>query len=73
MESENPTVNFLQFASKELELFLVGGSIPIKRDSKIYNTTLIYDNGEFLDYYDKLHTFDIDIPGKMTIKESDSI
>lgn len=52
---------------------MVGGSIPIKRGSRITNTTLIYDKGEYLDFYDKIHTFDIDIPGKFTSKESEYV
>lgn len=62
-KSPTPSIDFLQFVSESLQIFLIGGSIPVKRNSKIFNTTLIYDNGKFIDYYDKTHTFDINIPG----------
>ena len=63
MQSGSPSVQFLKFASQSLGLFLVGGSIPIKKDDKIFNRTLIYDEGKYLGHYNKMHTFDINIPG----------
>ena len=42
-------------------------------DSRVYNTHLILDNhGNVAGKYNKLHLFDIDIKGGVTLKESDS-
>lgn len=49
----------------------MGGSIPEKDGSKIYNTCPIFDNnGNLIAKHRKMHLFDIDIPGKITFKES---
>ncbi len=49
------------------------GSIP-ERDpttQKLYNTSLVYNpEGKLIAKHQKVHLFDIDIPGKMTFKES---
>lgn len=69
--SKNPIVDFLQFASKKLDIFLVGGSYPQLEDGKLYNTCLIFENGSLLARHDKVHLFDIDIPNKFKFKESE--
>jgi omega-amidase len=50
----------------------VGGSIPEVDDNKnYYNTSLVFDKqGAMIAKYRKAHLFDIDIPGKVTYKES---
>ena len=68
-----PTIDFLKFASKELDILLIGGSIPINKKGKIYNTSLVFDKGEFIGYHDKAHRFDINIPGKEKTNESQYI
>ncbi|MPN15983.1 Deaminated glutathione amidase [bioreactor metagenome] len=48
--------------------------MPEKREGKIYNTCFIFGKeGELLAKYSKTHLFDIDIKGKVSFKESDSI
>ena len=39
----------------------------------MYNRCLIFRDGEQLGDYDKIHLFDIDIPGKMTYMESETL
>lgn len=40
-------------------------------DKKVKNTTLVFDKGKFVDKYEKCHTYDCHIPGKVDKKESD--
>ena len=45
----------------------------LAENGKLYNTTLVYGrSGEQLCSYSKLHMFDIDIPGGVKYKESDT-
>jgi omega-amidase len=53
---------------------LVGGSIPEKSGGRLYNTCLVFrPDGSLAAKHRKVHLFDIDIPGKITFKESDSL
>eukprot|EP01025_Chloroclados_australasicus_P055325 TRINITY_DN6680_c0_g1_i1.p3 TRINITY_DN6680_c0_g1~~TRINITY_DN6680_c0_g1_i1.p3 ORF type:complete len:285 (-),score=26.61 TRINITY_DN6680_c0_g1_i1:1047-1793(-) len=73
-ESESPSVQMMAKISAELGVVLVGGSIPERRDDKLFNTCCIFgDKGQLLAKHRKLHLFDIDIPGKITFKESDTL
>ena len=69
--SKSPSIDLLKWASKKLDLTIIGGSIPYKENSLLYNRCLIFRNGQQLGFYDKVHLFDIDIPGKITYKESE--
>jgi predicted amidohydrolase len=66
----------------ELGVHLLIGSIAERRlDSegkldtqRCYNTSVIFDpQGHLIASYRKLHLFDVDVPGGLTINESDSI
>ena len=49
---------FLSNISKELDINIVGGSVAVKEDGKIYNRNYNYDrNGKLLSEYDKIHLF----------------
>lgn len=68
------TTNLLSQIAKELKIVLVGGTIPERDGDKLYNTATVWGhNGELLAKYRKMHLFDIDIPGEITFKESDSL
>ncbi|CAK7275254.1 Omega-amidase nit3 [Sporothrix epigloea] len=72
----SPSYHALSAMAKEAGVFLVGGSIPelvtTGDDKKYYNTSLTFGpDGELLASHRKVHLFDIDIPGKITFKESD--
>nr|MBP6492579.1 carbon-nitrogen hydrolase family protein [Clostridia bacterium] len=62
-ESENgETVAFLSALAKELNIYLVGGSIPELDDGKVYNTSLYFDReGNVIGKHRKIHLFDIDV------------
>ncbi|MCC5910904.1 MAG: carbon-nitrogen hydrolase family protein [Clostridiaceae bacterium] len=66
------STNMLSRVAKELEIYLIGGSIPEKAGDKIYNTSFIFGpEGDLLSTHRKIHLFDIDIKGKISFKESD--
>jgi predicted amidohydrolase len=73
--SENsPTLKAVSNAAKENGVFLISGSIPELLEDKVYNSSFIYDNnGNLLDVHRKMHLFDIDIPGEIVFKESETI
>lgn len=64
----------IQGLAKTQGVIMIAGSIP-ERDQetgKLYNTTYVFGpRGELLGKHRKVHLFDIDIPGKITFKESD--
>eukprot|EP00591_Stephanopyxis_turris_P017109 CAMPEP_0195539202 /NCGR_PEP_ID=MMETSP0794_2-20130614/49933_1 /TAXON_ID=515487 /ORGANISM="Stephanopyxis turris, Strain CCMP 815" /LENGTH=338 /DNA_ID=CAMNT_0040673225 /DNA_START=230 /DNA_END=1246 /DNA_ORIENTATION=+ len=79
-EENNPSVRFLMSKAKELNMWIVGGSIPERvaadggEEEKIYNTCLcINPRGTVVGKHRKVHLFDIDVPGKITFRESDTL
>jgi len=71
---ESETIKALSQAAKENKVYLIGGSIPEKDGSKLYNTCPVFvPNGDLIAKHRKVHLFDIDIPGKITFKESTNL
>nr|CAI5830260.1 unnamed protein product [Callosobruchus analis] len=69
-----PTCDMLSKAAKENNIFLVGGTFPEKDNNKFYNTCTVWNpDGQLIAKYRKMHLFDIDIPGKITFKESETL
>ncbi|KAL3227463.1 hypothetical protein MRX96_004170 [Rhipicephalus microplus] len=67
------TSEMLSRAARENGVYLIGGSMAESENGKLYNTCLVYGpDGEMLAKHRKVHLFDIDIPGKITFRESDS-
>ena len=59
--------SFLSKIAKENSMWIIGGTIPIESDkkNKVYSTCIAYDSdGKMVDYYHKIHLFDVDIPEK---------
>lgn len=77
VEGVGPIQHFLSVTAKKYAVWLVGGTIPIAGDSenKVRAACLIYnDHGERVARYDKLHLFDVNVPGTDEVyRESDSI
>ncbi|KAL7622805.1 Omega-amidase nit3 [Parahypoxylon ruwenzoriense] len=74
--SQSPSYHALSAMAAEARVFLVGGSIPEAdpdpQTNKYYNTSLVFGpDGRLLATHRKVHLFDIDIPGKITFRESD--
>ena len=69
-----PSFEFMSRAAKDHGVVLVGGSIPTRKDDRLYNTCFVFDKmGELIGSYSKLHLFDIEIPNKITFRESDTL
>lgn len=69
---DGKTCQMLSKKAKEHGIYLVGGTFPERKAGKLYNTCTVWDpRGNLLATYRKIHLFDIDIPGKMTFKESE--
>ncbi|MGI6336182.1 MAG: carbon-nitrogen hydrolase family protein [Eubacteriales bacterium] len=67
-----PARRMLSDAARELNLYIVGGSIPERDGNTLYNTSFVYaPSGEPLARHRKTYLFDIDIPGRQTYRESD--
>jgi nitrilase len=66
-DGEGPVQDFLSKTARELKLWILGGSTPIKGDSahRVANTSLLYDAaGKRVARYDKIHLFDVTVPGR---------
>jgi predicted amidohydrolase len=61
--------------ARELRIHIVAGSITeqIDGDSRCYNTSaLLGPDGGRIAVYRKIHLFDVDLPGRVTVRESDA-
>lgn len=66
------TFLFLSKLAAELNIYLIGGSIPEIDQEKIYNTAYIFNpEGFLIGKHRKVHLFDIDVKDGITFKESD--
>eukprot|EP00197_Chlamydomonas_leiostraca_P014609 CAMPEP_0202863496 /NCGR_PEP_ID=MMETSP1391-20130828/4111_1 /ASSEMBLY_ACC=CAM_ASM_000867 /TAXON_ID=1034604 /ORGANISM="Chlamydomonas leiostraca, Strain SAG 11-49" /LENGTH=400 /DNA_ID=CAMNT_0049543141 /DNA_START=12 /DNA_END=1215 /DNA_ORIENTATION=- len=69
-----PSVKALSEAARDARVTLVGGSLPERVGPKLYNTCCVFDSsGKLLAKHRKVHLFDIDIPGKIAFRESDTL
>ena len=69
-----PTTARLADLARRLNIHLVAGSLLEQNGTDhAFNTSILLDpRGEILARYRKLHLFDVDIPGHVTIRESDT-
>ena len=66
-EGAGPVQDFLSRRSRELGLWIVAGTTPISEiaGERVAAACLVYnDQGERVARYDKMHLFDVDIPGR---------
>jgi omega-amidase len=78
LQAECPSAKILFEAAIDHNIFIIGGSIAEKEVSgdtvNIFNTCLcISPNGTVIGKHRKVHLFDIDVPGGITFKESDTL
>ncbi len=62
-----PMQSFLSSIAKEHNIWIVGGTIPLKSDvpDKVLSACLLFDHlGEIVARYDKIHLFDVDMGEK---------
>jgi len=70
----SPSLDILKKSARENSIHLIGGSIPERDGDRLYNTCVICGpDGQVLAKHRKVHLFDIDIPGKITFKESETL
>ncbi|KAJ7415631.1 Omega-amidase NIT2 [Willisornis vidua] len=64
----------LSEVAKECSIYLIGGSIPEEDGGKLYNTCTVFGpDGAMLAKHRKVHLFDINVPGKIQFKESETL
>jgi len=77
VDGSGPIQSFLSSVAKKYGVWVVGGTIPIAgdADNKVRAACLVYnDQGERVARYDKVHLFDVNVPGSNDVyRESDSI
>jgi predicted amidohydrolase len=69
-----PSTARLGQLARQLRIHLLAGSILERGDTtRVFNTSLLFDpNGDIVARYRKLHLFDVDIAGHVTVRESDT-
>lgn len=66
-EGRGPAQEFLAATARRLRLWIVGGTVPLAAgaDGRVAAASLVYNSdGERVARYDKIHLFDVDIPGR---------
>jgi deaminated glutathione amidase len=68
-DGSGPIQDFLGATARDLGLWIVAGTIPIRAaDGRVSAASLVFDaEGKRVARYDKIHLFDVDIPGKAEI------
>jgi len=70
-----PTTEAMSALARECSIHLCAGSIleSAEGEARAYNTSCVFDpGGRLLARYRKVHLFDVDLPGRVTVRESDS-
>jgi deaminated glutathione amidase len=66
-DGSGPIQDFLAGTAQRLRIAIVGGTIPLRAgaDGRVAAASLVYDpDGKRAARYDKIHLFDVDIPGR---------
>lgn len=66
-DGRGPVQDFLAESARRLRLWIVGGTVPLRGpgDGRVAAASLVYDSaGERRARYDKIHLFDIQVPGR---------
>jgi deaminated glutathione amidase len=66
-DGEGPVQAFLRDTARQLKLWILGGTTVLKGDSssRVANASLLIDaDGKRVARYDKIHLFDVSIPGR---------
>ncbi|XP_058080085.1 omega-amidase, chloroplastic-like isoform X2 [Magnolia sinica] len=73
-EDASPSFSMLSEVARVCGITVVGGSIPEWSDGQLYNTCCVFGiDGKLKAKHRKIHLFDVDIPGDITYKESDTL
>ncbi|MEZ5757678.1 MAG: carbon-nitrogen hydrolase family protein [Emcibacteraceae bacterium] len=72
-EEEDTSWRHFAALAKELGIWLLIGSIAIRNGDKAANRSFLFSPaGEKIATYDKIHMFDVDLPGEKAYRESNS-
>lgn len=72
-DAVSPSISMMSEIAYSQRVILVGGSIPEKSGNQLYNTCFVFGvDGELMAKHRKIHLFDVDIPGDICFKESDT-
>ena len=66
-DGSGPIQDFLAATARRLQMWIVGGTIPLRagEDGRVAAASVVYDgHGNRVARYDKIHLFDVDIPGR---------
>jgi predicted amidohydrolase len=73
-EEGGETWQALQGAAKENGVYVIGGTIPEREGTHLYNTCFIFDpQGNQIGKHRKVHLFDIDVENGQYFRESDTL
>jgi len=76
-DGDGPAQAFLRNSARELKLWILGGTINLRDGAggRVTNSSLLFDaDGKRVARYDKIHLFDVTIPGRHDqYRESDTI
>jgi predicted amidohydrolase len=67
-DGSGPIQDFLAQTARRLQMWIVGGTIPLRAgdDGRVAAASVVYDaGGGRVARYDKIHLFDVDIPGRV--------
>ena len=72
-EQGGPAQQALSALSRELGIWIVGGTIPEREGKRLYNTCYVYDDqGRQAARHRKIHLFDVNVEGGQYFMESDT-
>ncbi|MGQ0833889.1 MAG: carbon-nitrogen hydrolase family protein [Gammaproteobacteria bacterium] len=66
-DDAGPIQEFLAVTARRLGLWIIGGTVPVRgaTDGRVAAASLVYNSdGRRVARYDKIHLFDVDIPGR---------
>lgn len=64
-------VSALSRAAESSNVYVIGGSIPLRENGRLYNASFVFNRkGEIIACHKKIHMFDIDVEGGQSFKES---
>jgi omega-amidase len=71
---DSPSAAMLSASARQHNAYIVGGSVSERSGSSIYNTCMVFDpTGALVAKHRKVHLFDINVPGGICFKESDTL
>lgn len=71
-ERGGPSYRALSRMARELQVTIVGGSMPERDGDRLYNTSFVFDSsGQEIARHRKVHLFDIDVKGGQRFLESE--